>query len=137
NLTRLGLADVRALFQAGDPKRADEAVSRLRDKAVRTAELQVLEEAARDWLNARDLAGKAEFTRAVEALDRAARLLAEDCPALANYREDVDQNRRKLPAHLVKLHEAANAKRWQDVLELADRVLALAPEHHEARRIRA
>ena len=61
-----------ALLQAGDPKRADEAISRLRDKAVRSAELQVLDEAARDWLNARELAEKAEFTRAVEVLDRAA-----------------------------------------------------------------
>ena len=73
-----GLAEVRKLLQAGDPKRADEAVSRLRDKAVRTAELQVLEETSRDWLNARDLADKAEFSRAVEVLDRAARLLGED-----------------------------------------------------------
>jgi tetratricopeptide (TPR) repeat protein len=135
-LTRLGLAEVRALMQSGDPKRADEAVSRLRDKAVRSAELQVLDEAARDWLNAQDLVGKAEFTRAVEALDRAARLLAEDCPALASYRDEIDQKRLKFPGLLVKLHEAANAKRWQDVLELADRVLAVAPDHAEARKIR-
>jgi hypothetical protein len=135
-LTRLALAEIRSLLQAGDPKRADEAVSRLRDKAARTAELQVLDEAARDWLNARDLADKAEFTRAREALDRAARLLGEDCPALTNYRNDLDQKRLKFPALLVKLHEAANAKRWQDVLELADRVLGVAPEHPEARKIR-
>ena len=135
-LTRLGLAEVRALLQAGDPKRADEAVSRLRDKGARSAELQVLEEAARDWLSAQDLVGRAEFTRAVEALDRAARLLAEDCPALATYRNEIDQKRLKFPGLLVKLHQAANAKRWQDVLELADRVLAVAPDHAEARKIR-
>ena len=135
-LLRLGLAEIRALLQAGDPKSADETISRLRDKAARSAELQVLEEAARDWLNARDLADKAEFIRAVEALDRAGRLLHEDYPALANYRLEVDQKRLKLPALLVKLHEAANAKRWQDVLELADRVLALAPDHAEARKMR-
>jgi hypothetical protein len=135
-LVRLGIADVRAMLQAGDPKRADEAISRLRERAVRLAELQVLEEAARDWLNAQDLAGKAEFTRAVEALERAGRLLEEDCPAVVSYRNEIDQKRLKLPGLLVKLHEAANAKRWQDVLELADRVLALAPDHTEARRIR-
>lgn len=135
-LTRLGLAEVRALFQGGDPKRADEGISRLRDKAIRSAELQVLEEAARDWLNARELADKAEFPRAIEALDRAARLFADDCPALANYRSDVDQKRLKFPALLVKLHEAANAKRWPDVLDLADRVLGVAPDHAEARKIR-
>ncbi len=132
----LGLAEVRTLLQAGDPKRADEAISRLRDKAVRSAELQVLEEASRDWLNARELADKAEFARAVEVLDRAARLLGEACPALTNYRNDIDQKRLKFPGLLVKLHEAANAKRWPDVLELADRVLSMAPDHAEARKIR-
>jgi hypothetical protein len=135
-LIRLGLTEVRNLLQAGDPKRADEAISRLRDKAVRTAELQVLDEVARDWLNARQLAEKAEFTRAVEALDRASRLLNEACPGLTNYRNDLDQKRLKFPALLVKLHEAANAKRWPDVLELADRVLGIAPDHSEARKIR-
>jgi hypothetical protein len=124
------------LLQAGDPKRADEAASRLHEKGVRAAEFQVLEEAARDWLSARDLACKAEFTRAIEALDQAARLLGEDCPALTNYRQEIDQKRLKFPALLVKLHEAANAKRWQDVLELADRVLGVAPDHAEARKMR-
>ena len=135
-LIGLGLADVRTLLQAGDPKRADEAITRLRDKAVRAADLQVLEEAARDWLNARDLVEKAEFTRALEALDRATRLIGADCPALANYRAEVDQKRLKFPALLVKLHEAANAKRWPDVLELADRILGIAPDHAETRKIR-
>ncbi len=131
-----GLTEVRTLLQAGDPKRADEGISRLRDKAVRSAELQVLEETSRDWLNARELADKAEFARAVEVLDRAAPLLGETCPALTSYRNEIDQKRLKFPALLVKLHEAANAKRWPDVLELADRVLGVAPDHGEARKIR-
>ena len=61
---------------------------------------------------------------------------ARTCPALTNYRNELDQKRLKFPALLVKLHEAANAKRWPDVLEQADRVLGFAPDHAEARRIR-
>ncbi len=51
-LTRLGVAEMRALLQAGEPGRAEEAAARLRGKLVRTPELQVLEDAARGWLAA-------------------------------------------------------------------------------------
>jgi hypothetical protein len=41
-------------------------------------------------------------------------------------------------AELVKqLHEASEAGRWRDVLDLADKVLAVAPQHAEARKVRA
>ncbi len=63
SLTRLGVAEVRALLQAGEPGRAEEAAARLRGKLVRTSELQVVEEAARGWLTALDLAARGEFTR--------------------------------------------------------------------------
>ncbi len=40
-LTRLGVAEVRALLQAGEPGRAEEEIARLRGKLVRSSELQV------------------------------------------------------------------------------------------------
>src|SRR5438874_11441129 len=54
-LVRLGLAEVRALLQAGEPARASEVVGRLRERSVRQPELQLLDEGAKGWLAARDL----------------------------------------------------------------------------------
>ena len=53
-LVRLGLAQVRALLEAGDPGRAADAASRLCNRSVRQAELQMLDDAARGWLTARE-----------------------------------------------------------------------------------
>src|SRR5205823_160105 len=50
SLVRLGLAEVRALLQAGEPARAAEAISRLRERSVRQPELLLLDEAAKGWL---------------------------------------------------------------------------------------
>src|SRR5215469_10375584 len=52
-LVRLGLAEVRTLLQAGEPVRAGEAISRLRERSVRQPELLLLDEAGRAWLQAR------------------------------------------------------------------------------------
>src|SRR5262249_61852529 len=45
-LTRLGLAEVRALLEVGEPARALEAAAQLRDRAARPSELEPLEEGA-------------------------------------------------------------------------------------------
>ena len=72
SLVRLGIAEVRfSLLHAGEPARAEDVASRLHGRQVRTPELQVLEEGARGWIAARDLADRAEFARAVDLADRA------------------------------------------------------------------
>ena len=134
-LTRLGVAEVRALLQTGEPGRAEEAAGRLRGKLVRTPELQVLEDAAHSWLAARDLAVCGEFARALEAVDRVIRLV-RGLKVLEEYRKDLDQRRQTFAGLLVRLHEAANAGRGADVIHAAEAVLAVAPQHLEARKAR-
>src|SRR5262249_23204109 len=76
SLTRLGVAEGGALLQAGEAGRADEAIARLKERGVRSPEFQVLEEAARSWLAAKELADHGEFTQALETVDRVRRLMA-------------------------------------------------------------
>jgi tetratricopeptide (TPR) repeat protein len=136
-LVRLGVAEVRALLQAGEPSRAEEQGGRLRGRGVRSPELQVLEEVARGWLSARDLGDRGEFARAVEAADRARRLLREPARPLDELRDDLERRRGDSAELLLRLHEAADAGRWREALELSEQVLAAAPDHAEARRVRA
>ena len=136
-LTRLGLAEVRALLQTGEIRRADEAIAKLRERRVRSSELQVLEEATRDWLQARELAERGEFALALEAVDRTRRRLPERPCILEQFLADLERHRDGFPHLLVRLHEAADAGRWREVVELAEQVLAMAPHHAEARKARS
>jgi hypothetical protein len=136
-LTRLGLAEVRALLEAGEPARAVEAVARLRDRAVRQPELEPLEEAARGWDRAREQAGRGEFSQAVQGVERVRRLLPAAPAALDRFHNDLEQRGRVFAGLLVRLHETANRRDWHEVMQLAEQVLAIAPNHPEARKARA
>jgi hypothetical protein len=135
-LIRLGVAEVRALLHAGDPRRADEAIAQLRERRARSAELQVLEEAARDWLQARDLAERGEFGSARDGVERVRCRLLDRPAALDRFADDLDHYRKIFPGLLVRLHEAAEKERWREVVEVAEQVLAFAPRHAEARTLR-
>jgi hypothetical protein len=135
-LIRLGLAEVRALLHAGEIRRADEAIARLRERRVRSPELPVLEEATRDWLQARELADRGEFALALDAVERVRRRLLERPALLDRFAADLEQHRKVFPGLLVRLHEAANTGHWREVVELGEQVLALAPQHTEARKAR-
>jgi tetratricopeptide (TPR) repeat protein len=135
-LTRLGLAEVRALLEAGEPLRAIESIAQLRDRAVQQGELGPLEEAAKDWALARDLADRGEFAQALQTLERARRLLPAASTALARFADGLNDRKRSFAPLLVALHDAAGQERWQEVLHLSEQVLALAPQHAEARKVR-
>src|SRR5579859_2367884 len=124
SLMKLGLAEVRALLHAGDTRRADESIACLRERRVRPPELQVLEEATRDWLQARELADHGEFALSLDALERVRRRLHDRPRALEQLAVDLQRSRESFPGLLVRLHEAADAGRWREVLELAEQVLA-------------
>src|SRR5665213_816647 len=134
-LTRLGAAEVRALLQAGEPSRAEEAANRLRGKLVRSPELQVLEEAAHAWLSARDLASRGDFAHSLEVVDRVRRLVP-DVRVLDEYRRDLEARQRTFAALLIRLHNAADGGRGVDAIAAAEAVLAVASQHAEAKKIR-
>jgi hypothetical protein len=135
-LTRLGLAEVRALLEAGEPGRAAEAAADLRGRAVRPPELGPLEEAAQAWAEAREAADRGEFAQGANLLERVQRL-AGPLAALSQANDDLQRRSEACDDLLVQLHEAAQQARWQDVLQVSGKVLALAPQHPEARRVRS
>ncbi|HEV3261838.1 MAG TPA: FHA domain-containing protein [Gemmataceae bacterium] len=135
-LVRQGLGDARALLDAGEPGRAAEALGKLASRGVQQAELGLLQEVARGWTAAQELAGRGEFAQALQAVERAGRLLPEPAAALGRFQKDLEQRGKSFSGLLVQLHEAADQKRWRDVLPLAERVLGLAPQHLEARKVR-
>jgi tetratricopeptide (TPR) repeat protein len=134
-LTRQGLTEVRNLLQVGEPGRAAEIIARLKDRLVRTPELEALDEAAKGWLAAGELADQGEFARAREAVDRVRRLLPL-ASGLELFVQELEKRQQQFAALLPPLHEAAEARRWRKVVEIAEQVLAVAPAHGEARKAR-
>lgn len=134
-LTRLGLAEMRALLEAGEPSRAAEVGAQLRERGVRQVELEPMEEAAKDWAAAIELAERGEFAQAGPRIERARRLLP-DCPTLDAKQREVSDREAAVNALLLSLHGAAAEKNWREVLALAERILTLAPQHAETRRVR-
>jgi hypothetical protein len=136
-LSRLGVAEVRALFQAGDLRRADETVARLRQRGVRSQELQILEDAVKGWLKARDLADHGDFARAAEGVERLRKLILGPVRPLEEFAAELAKRQQEFSGLLVQLHDAVDGGRWREVVETTERVLALAPQHAEARKARA
>jgi tetratricopeptide (TPR) repeat protein len=136
-LTQRGLADAKAFLDAGEPARAAEALTQLRDRGVQLAEVKLLEEAARGWTSARDLADRGEFPQAVQSLERVGRLLPQVPAALERFQKELEERRKNFGDLLIKLHEAAQQEHWREVIQMAEQVLALAPQHAEARKVRS
>jgi tetratricopeptide (TPR) repeat protein len=134
-LVRLGLAQAQGLLQAGEPGKAAEVSALLQERAARHPDLPGLDEAARTWALARDLAGRGELTQALEALDRVRQRLPGNA-LLEQFRTDVAKHQQRFPALLLQLHGAVERQRWREVVELSEEVLRAAPQHREARKAR-
>jgi hypothetical protein len=135
-LTRLGLAQARALLEAGEPGRVVEVAGVLRDRAVRQPELQPMEEAARDWLKARDLADRGEFALARQVIDRVRRL-APEIGGLERFATDLARRQDDYQRVQLVLHEALDRRDWREVIRQAEAVLTVAPHHADARKARS
>src|SRR5262249_52174675 len=105
--------------------------------SVKSAEHHFLDEAARQWLGARDLAQRGEFAQAQKKADRTGELLKERPPALERFRLELLEQRPKCQELLVQLHDGWAARRWPDVLRAAEQVLAIAPQHPLAQKARS
>ncbi|MGH7225250.1 MAG: FHA domain-containing protein, partial [Gemmataceae bacterium] len=55
---------------------------------------------------------------------------------LDRFAVDLDHRRKIFPGLLIRLHEAADKGKWREVIELGEQVLAIAPQHAEARKAR-
>lgn len=131
-LTRQGFAQLRVHLEAGEPQRALECLARLGERAAVHAEYRPLEDAVKDWLLTIELADRGEFALAVQMFARVRRTVTSG-PGVERFQACLDDRQRKFDAALPPLHEAVDQRRWRDVLPLAEAVLAVAPQHAEAR----
>jgi hypothetical protein len=130
-----GLDQARKHLDAAEPRHAAEIIGRLREQRVNPADWHQLEDAAKDWMLSMELADRGEFTLARQMFERVQRYVAPG-PGVNRFAMELEDRQNKFTARLYQLHDALDQKRYRDVLQLADDVLAVAPEHGEARKAR-
>jgi hypothetical protein len=133
-LVKLGVAECRAALLAGHPLRVIEAHARLRQRSAFHPDFALLEDAAKEWLRAMETADRGDFSAAAALIDRTKGAVP---PALHDGFDDyltaLATRQERFREATVKLHEAAAAGRWADVLWYGDLVTAVAPHHRDAR----
>jgi hypothetical protein len=135
-LARLALVQVRGLLEAGRPVDAIDRVAKSRERGVRHPDLERFEAAAQDWVHAHELADRGEFLRAAAELDRVQPKLAPPTTGLDRCRADVADRHARFSEAVARLYDAAEGKRWREAVEVAAEVLAVAPDHREAKAVR-
>ncbi len=137
-LTKLGVAECRAALLAGNPLRVIEAQARLRQRGAFHTDFSWLDDAAREWVMAVQMADHGDFSAAAAVLDRAKNKTPKELhDGFDTFRGQFTGRHEKFREAVVKLHEAAAEHRWGDVLRFADLVTAVAPDHRDARALTA
>jgi hypothetical protein len=135
-LSKLAVAQVRGMLEAGRPVDAVAHVVRLRERGVRLPELDRFEAAAQEWVLADELADRGEFLRAQDQADRVAQKLPQPHTGIDRFRAELDSRFARFREALARLHDAGEHKRWREAVSVASEVLAVAPENREAKDVR-
>jgi tetratricopeptide (TPR) repeat protein len=131
-----GLTEARVQLENGDPRRAAEAIGRLREQRVNPTDWHGLEDAAKDWHLAMELADRGEFTLAKQMFERVQRHSPTGA-GVCRFASELEHRQNKFNELFPQLHEAQDQKHWRDVLQLSEDVLSVAPQHGEARKARS
>ena len=137
-LTTLGLTSARAALLNGNPLATLDAIDRLKHRAVFHADFEWIAAAAHLWAQAIETSDRGEFPAAITAVERArARLPAEMANGIERFCEQLESRFTRYREVVEALHTASTAANWGEVVRRADEVLRLAPDHREARTLRA
>lgn len=135
-LSKLSVVQAKAMLEAGRPIDTLDLITRLRDRGVRHPDLERLEAVAQDWVHATELADKGEFLRALSEIDRIFPKLPCPPTGLDRLRADIEARHARFRAAVAQLMDAAEARKWAEAVAFAAEVLAVAPDHREAKAVR-
>jgi hypothetical protein len=135
-LVRFGLVQAKAALEAGRPQNTLAIVGKLQDRGVRHPDLARLEAVGHAWVAASEQADRGEFLRALAELDKLRDQLPTPSAAFEQFRSSVAARHAQFRSAVSRLYDAAESRVWREALTAADEVLAVAPEHREAKAIR-
>lgn len=129
------IEEARAFLEAGDPRSVIDRLASLERRKIATAEIRTLREVADKWNLADGLHRRGDFAKA-EAEYATAVSLLPGVSALEKKRRLCQEALVEGRALMEQLHEALSREAWTEVLGLADRLIAMAPDNPPARSAR-
>lgn len=137
-LTRLGLAECRAALEAGKPVYALTVSAKLRERRSWPAELLRHESAAQDWVLAAEQSDRGDFLLATGTLLKVRNGLPPvPATGLDRFAADLAARHERFRNALSHLNDAAENKRYREAHRWAEEAVAVAPDHREARILKA
>ena len=137
-LTGQGLIACKEHLRLGKPLRMLEALARLKQRTAFHPEFDSLDEAARDWILALEMADRGDFLAAQGTLAKAKERTSPDVhPAFDYPAADLARRAEQYRAAVEGLYGAAEAKQGRAIHEWAEAVTAVAPNHRDARTLKA
>ena len=137
-LTGQGLIACKEHLRLGKPLRMLEALARLKQRTAFHPEFDSLDEAARDWILALEMADRGDFLAAQGTLSKSKEHTSPDLhPAFEYPTADLARRAEQYRAAVERLYDAAEAKQGRAIHEWADAVTAVAPNHRDARTLKA
>jgi hypothetical protein len=128
-----GVKEVRSALDAGQPQRAIELLDDLRRRGPLAGQLPVLDEVARAWVVAQELAARGDIGQALAKIDA---VPWRPFTGLVQYHALLTERQQTFQAMLADLYTALERRQWREVIRLADGLLVVAPQHGEVRRAR-
>lgn len=120
---------------AGEPGIALARLDELDRRHTETSRVRVVREAAMHVAAAQRFARRGDFARADDEWGRAAALLPH-VKALEDAGRACKVKAAASRELIVRLHEAADGRRWKEALRHAEQLLEICPEHEAAREVR-
>jgi len=134
-LVSRGLQEAEQFVRADDLDQAVATLDRLARREVDQKPVRVLRQVVLHLADAKSAACRGRFVEAEQCVARA-QSLRPDLNWLAARREDCRLKQWECHKRTAELHRALAEKQWPATLAAAEAVLALAPNHDEARRAR-
>ncbi len=138
--TRRGLERVKQLISCGETKLAGQQIARLEQRRLGGDERRVWKLIVQQISQAKLLSHQGAMSEAAKRLRRAERLLPDPndpiAADLSARQANLEQQAGKVRTLSVQLHENVASEAWSEVLQTAEALLELAPEHKAANKAR-
>ena len=138
--TQKGLQRVKQLIACGETKLASQQIRRLEQRQLGGDERRTWKLIVQQISQAKSLSHQGQMTEAAQILQQVGQLLPDPsdpiAEELANRQALLEQQAEEVRALSVQLLEAVDSEAWSRVLQTAEALLELAPEHKAADKAR-
>lgn len=135
-LTKLMVSRAQNCLKEGDLRQCEEVLGKLRDRNGNSSELSSLVTTCVMWIEGREFAETGEFQPAMASLERVRRRLTGSDMGVLREMEVLAQKKLEFDSLKPEFNEAVSKRDVPRIIELANKLLLIAPRDHTINRIR-